>query len=80
VKDVEGDAYLNNRKGKIRLGFELKCKVEWKGQINDAEGKAVVECKGTAHLNDLDDTMDDDECMHSHMRSRSCTDVAQLSS
>jgi hypothetical protein len=27
VTEVEGDAYLNNRKGKIRLGFELKCKV-----------------------------------------------------
>ena len=55
-------AYLNNRKGKVRLGFELKCKIKWAGQINDAEGNAVVKCTGTAVLADLDDSMDDDEC------------------
>lgn len=61
VKEVVGDAYLNLRKGKVRLGFELKCKMEWEGVINDADGKEVVKCTGKAVLLDLDDSMDEDE-------------------
>lgn len=61
VKDCEGDAYLNLRKGKIRVGFELKCKIEWAGEIKDSEGAVVVACKGKATLAEIDDSMDDDE-------------------
>jgi len=61
VKDIEGDAYLNMRKGKIRVGFELKCKMEWTGEITDTDGKDVVKCTGKCILADLDDTMDNDE-------------------
>lgn len=61
VKDIEGDAYLNMRKGKVRLGFELKCKMEWEGCIKDADGADVVKCTGKATLVDLDDSTEDDE-------------------
>jgi len=61
VKDIEGDAYLNNRKGKIRYGYEFKLKMEWAGEIRDGDGEVVVKCTGKSSVTEIDDTVDDDE-------------------
>jgi hypothetical protein len=61
VSNVEGEADICTRKGKRRLGFDLKATLKWKGEINDADGATVVECGGTAAVDDFDDTMDEDE-------------------
>lgn len=61
VKDIKGDAYLNVRKGKMRVGFEISCEIEWKGVIQDGDGNTVVECTGKAKVENLDDDHDDDE-------------------
>jgi len=61
VKDVEGDAYLNLRKGKLRVGFDLKCKFEWEGEIKAEGGDEVVKVTGKGVMSEIDDTTDEDE-------------------
>lgn len=59
LASVTGEAYWNNRKGKVFAIYELEIKVDWEGnmQIGDEEVKA----KGQIHMpyvsceNDLDD-------------------------
>lgn len=61
TKDLTGDAYLNMRKGKIRVGFEIKMTILWEGEIKDADGKSVVKCTGKANVIEISDDLDDDE-------------------
>lgn len=39
---VEGEAYVNIRKGKIIPGYELHVKVNWEGEIRDISGERVL--------------------------------------
>lgn len=61
VKEFKGDAYLNLRKGKLRVGFELSIEFEWEGVILDGDNKPVVECSGKGNIAEICDAMDDDE-------------------
>lgn len=61
VTDVEGDAYKNMRKGKWSIGFEMKCKLKWKGEIIDENGNVAVSCTGTASIPDFSEDQDEDE-------------------
>merc|ERR1711957_1157809 len=61
VKGIEGDAYLNVRKGKMRVGFEIKMVIHWKGKILDSDGNEAVKCTGKATVVELSDDLDDDE-------------------
>lgn len=61
VKDFKGDAYLNLRKGKMRVGFELSIEFEWEGEIRDSDDKPIVNCSGKGNIAEISDDMDDDE-------------------
>jgi len=61
VKEIEGDAYLNLRKGKLRVGFDLKCKLEWEGEIKSDDGTSVVKANGKGVVGEIDDSTDEDE-------------------
>jgi len=61
VKDIKGDAYLNIRKGKMRVGFELGMNIAWEGKILDSDGNEAVSCKGKAIIVEFSDDQDDDE-------------------
>jgi len=58
---IEGEAYVNVRKGKKIVGFELKANLEWEGEIKDGEGKTVVKTTGKAKIPNLDEDQDEDE-------------------
>jgi len=48
IEDITGDAYINMRKGKFRLGFEIAIgKVHWEGEHKADDGSVVGSCKGT---------------------------------
>ena len=61
VKEIEGDAYFNLRKGKLRAGFDLKAKLEWEGEIKAEDGTTVVKATGKATMGEIDDSTDEDE-------------------
>lgn len=61
VKDIKGDAYLNIRKGKMRVGFELSMSLVWEGKILDSDGNEAVSCKGKCQIVEFSDDQDEDE-------------------
>lgn len=63
VEEISGDAYINMRKGKFRLGFEIAIgKVHWEGEHKTEDGTIVGSCKGTFAVNEFaEDARDADE-------------------
>lgn len=47
---LDGEAFINVRKGKLIPSYELDLKVPWKAVVRDGEGNAVVETSGKLHL------------------------------
>jgi hypothetical protein len=41
---VEGDAFMNIRKGKKALSYELSVKADWSGEMKDGDGRSLVRC------------------------------------
>lgn len=68
---VEGEAYINNRKGKNILVYELDVKVEWEGKIFDESGNTIDSTTGSLAMpyiseeNDFDDFQIDMSCSDS---------------
>lgn len=51
VRKVEGDAIVNIRKGKKRIGFEMAIELVCTSKIVDGEGKNVLEdTEGEVHM------------------------------
>eukprot|EP00898_Chlorokybus_atmophyticus_P004321 jgi/Chlat1/4890/Chrsp31S04902 len=50
IDKVDGEAYLNQRKGKIIPGYELHVTVPWQGQLKDGSGNVVASVNGQIHL------------------------------
>ena len=50
VDSVEGDAYVNVRKGKIIPGYELKVRLSWLGEIRDTSGNRVTKVEGKVEM------------------------------
>ncbi|ERN11128.1 activator of 90 kDa heat shock protein ATPase homolog [Amborella trichopoda] len=46
VEKVEGEAYVNIRKGKIIPGYEISVKLGWQGEAKDSEGKSLQKVDG----------------------------------
>ncbi|XP_077236257.1 aha1 domain-containing protein [Tasmannia lanceolata] len=44
---IEGEAYVNIRKGKIIPGYEISISLSWEGEARDAEGKTLLKVDGT---------------------------------
>ncbi|XP_047338395.1 activator of 90 kDa heat shock protein ATPase homolog [Impatiens glandulifera] len=50
VEKVDGEAYLNIRKGKIIPGYEISLTLSWVGEAKDAEGKSLLISDGTVEI------------------------------
>jgi len=62
VDDIKGDAYINMRKGKFRLGFEIAIgKVHWEGEIKSDDGSIVGSCKGSCAVSEFCEDAEDDD-------------------
>lgn len=63
VEEISGDAYINMRKGKFRLGFSITLgKVHWEGEHKTEDGTIVGSCKGTFAVNEFaEDARDADD-------------------
>eukprot|EP00695_Tsukubamonas_globosa_P003522 TRINITY_DN677_c0_g1_i1.p1 TRINITY_DN677_c0_g1~~TRINITY_DN677_c0_g1_i1.p1 ORF type:complete len:184 (-),score=51.30 TRINITY_DN677_c0_g1_i1:74-553(-) len=47
VNGLHGEAYVNIRKGKKRVGYELDFSVKWEGELQDGSGAEVAKSKGS---------------------------------
>lgn len=50
VDKVEGDAYVNIRKGKIIPGYEISVTLSWEGEARDADGKSLLKVDGAVEI------------------------------
>lgn len=50
VDKVEGEAYINIRKGKVIPGYELTVTISWSGEAKDESGNTLATVDGNLHL------------------------------
>ncbi|XP_062003825.1 uncharacterized protein LOC133721272 [Rosa rugosa] len=50
VEKVEGDAYVNIRKGKIIPGYEISLSLSWEGEARDSDGKSLLKVDGAVEI------------------------------
>ncbi|GLT38625.1 hypothetical protein SLA2020_128600 [Shorea laevis] len=50
VDKVDGEAYVNVRKGKIIPGYEISVVLSWEGEAKDAEGQSLLKVEGTVEV------------------------------
>eukprot|EP01018_Ginkgo_biloba_P011661 Gb_06397 [translate_table: standard] len=50
VEKVEGEAYVNIRKGKVIPGYEISVKLSWMGEAKDDSGNSLATVEGTVDL------------------------------
>ncbi|KAL6986979.1 hypothetical protein U1Q18_012739 [Sarracenia purpurea var. burkii] len=50
VDKVDGEAYVNIRKGKIIPGYEISLSLSWEGEVKDPEGKSLLRADGTVEV------------------------------
>ncbi|XP_059462946.1 uncharacterized protein LOC132191850 [Corylus avellana] len=50
VDKVEGEAYVNVRKGKIIPGYEISLTLAWEGEAKDADGKSLLKADGFVEI------------------------------
>ncbi|KAH0971912.1 hypothetical protein GBA52_024068 [Prunus armeniaca] len=50
VDKVDGEAYVNIRKGKIIPGYEISLSLSWEGEAKDADGKSLLKVDGVVEI------------------------------
>lgn len=50
IEKVEGEAYVNVRKGKIIPGYELNVTVSWEGEAKDGDGGSLLKVDGVVEI------------------------------
>lgn len=50
VNKVDGEAYVNIRKGKIIPGYEISLSLAWHGEAKDGEGNSLLKVEGTVDV------------------------------
>ncbi|KAI3830129.1 hypothetical protein L1987_04263 [Smallanthus sonchifolius] len=61
VEKVEGEAYVNVRKGKIIPGYELSVSISWQGEAKDSDGKSVLIVDGVIEIPYISDENADED-------------------
>ncbi|CAN8270109.1 unnamed protein product [Cochlearia groenlandica] len=61
IEKVEGEAYVNVRKGKIIPGYELNVSLSWEGEAKDSEGKTILKTDGSVDLPYISDENADED-------------------
>ncbi|PON56324.1 Activator of Hsp90 ATPase [Trema orientale] len=50
VDKIDGEAYVNVRKGKIIPGYEISVSIPWEGEAKDADGKSLLKVDGVVEI------------------------------
>eukprot|EP01018_Ginkgo_biloba_P005984 Gb_01939 [translate_table: standard] len=50
IEKVEGEAYVNIRKGKIIPGYEISVRLLWEGEAKDGDGNTLAKVEGRVEL------------------------------
>ncbi|XP_009604993.1 uncharacterized protein LOC107784939 [Nicotiana tabacum] len=50
LEKLEGEAYVNIRKGKIIPGYELSLVLSWEGEAKDTDGTSLLKTEGTVEI------------------------------
>lgn len=61
VDKLDGEAYVNIRKGKIIPGYELNLVVSWEGEAKDSDGNSVLKTGGTVEVPYISDENADED-------------------
>ncbi|KAJ0242493.1 hypothetical protein HA466_0209480 [Hirschfeldia incana] len=61
VEKLEGEAYVNVRKGKIIPGCELSVSLSWQGEAKDSEGKTIAKAEGLVEMPYISDENADED-------------------
>ncbi|XP_022151410.1 activator of 90 kDa heat shock protein ATPase homolog [Momordica charantia] len=61
VDKVDGEAYVNIRKGKIIPGYELNVTVSWEGEAKDSAGKSLQKVDGLVEMPYISDENADED-------------------
>ncbi|KAJ0622023.1 putative activator of Hsp90 ATPase 1, activator of Hsp90 ATPase, Aha1 [Helianthus annuus] len=61
LEKVEGEAYVNVRKGKIIPGYELNVSINWKGEAKDPDGKSLLIVDGVVEIPYISDENADED-------------------
>jgi activator of HSP90 ATPase len=61
VDKVEGEAYVNVRKGKIIPGYEISLTLSFQGEAKDSDGKSLLVADGTVEIPYISDENADED-------------------
>ncbi|KAK4782697.1 hypothetical protein SAY86_007071 [Trapa natans] len=61
VDKVEGEAYVNIRKGKIIPGYEISVSISWEGEARDSDGKSLLKVEGSVEIPYISDENADED-------------------
>ncbi|KAK4755237.1 hypothetical protein SAY87_008994 [Trapa incisa] len=61
VDKVEGEAYVNIRKGKIIPGYEISVSISWEGDAKDSDGKSLLKVEGSVEIPYISDENADED-------------------
>ncbi|XP_007029028.2 PREDICTED: activator of 90 kDa heat shock protein ATPase homolog [Theobroma cacao] len=61
VEKVDGEAYVNVRKGKIIPGYEISVNLSWEGEAKDGEGKTLLKVDGNVEIPYISDENADED-------------------
>ncbi|XP_021893986.1 activator of 90 kDa heat shock protein ATPase homolog 1 [Carica papaya] len=50
IEKVDGEAYVNIRKGKIIPGYEISVSLSWEGEARDSAGKTLLKAEGGVEI------------------------------
>ncbi|XP_004497884.1 uncharacterized protein [Cicer arietinum] len=61
VDKLDGEAYVNVRKGKIIPGYEISASISWEGEARDSDGKLLHKVTGTVEIPYISDENADED-------------------
>ncbi|GAU44702.1 hypothetical protein TSUD_24650 [Trifolium subterraneum] len=61
VEKVDGEAYVNVRKGKIIPGYEINVLISWEGEARDSDGKILHKVSGNVEIPYISDENADED-------------------
>ncbi|XP_004493603.1 uncharacterized protein [Cicer arietinum] len=61
IRNLNGEAYINIRKGKIIPGYEISLTLSWEGEARDSDGKSLLKVNGTVEIPYISDENADED-------------------